>query len=292
MIKSNSHFILNFAPTGMVPRRKDNPNVPISPNEISEQVHAAVELGITIVHLHARDTNEEPSHSIELYGQIIEKIRSFAPELVICVSLSGRKRPDFKSRSGPLSLEGNLKPDMGSLTLSSLNFSRQSSMNAPDMVQDLAKSMLDHCIVPELEVFDSGMINYANYMIKKKLIEAPFYFNLLLGNPANAQADPLSFGAMLACLPDKSLWGVGGIGSAQTTSAMLGIASGGGVRIGLEDNLFYDEERSKLATNANLLQRVHQLAELLGKRVMTAKEFRVALKMAPGNGHYGRVMTT
>lgn len=288
MMKSNDSFVLNFAPTGMVPKRKDSPHVPLSPDEIVEQVHAAVELGITVVHLHARDRDGEPSHDIDLYGEIIGKIRSFAPELVVCVSLSGRKRPDFESRSGPLTLEGNRKPDMGSLTLSSLNFSRQASMNAPEMVQGLAKAMLDRGIVPELEAFDSGMINYANYLIKKGLVEAPFYFNLLLGNPANAQADPLSFGAMLALLPEQSLWGVGGIGGTQAPSAMFGLAAGGGVRMGLEDNLFYNTDRSRLATNQELLQRVHVMAGLLGKRVMTPAEFRVAMKMAPGNGRYGR----
>lgn len=292
MIKSSDSFVLNFAPTGMVPKRRDNPHVPLSPNEIAEQVHEAVELGITVVHLHARDQEEEPSHDIDLYGEIVGKIRSFAPELVVCVSLSGRKRPDFESRSGPLTLEGERKPDMGSLTLSSLNFSRQASMNAPEMVQGLAKAMLKRGIVPELEAFDSGMINYATYLIKKGLVKAPFYFNLLLGNPANAQADPLSFGAMLALLPEQSLWGVGGIGGTQTASAMFGLASGGGVRMGLEDNIFYNADRLRLATNQDLLQRVHVMAEQLDRRVMTPAEFRVAMKMAPGNGRYGRVMET
>ncbi len=161
MMQNKDTFVLNFAPTGMVPKRKDNPHVPLFADEIADQVHAAVELGITVVHLHARDSDEEPSHDVGLYGEIIGKIRRFAPELVVCVSLSGRKRPDFESRSAALSLEGELKADMGSLTLSSLNFSRQASMNTPEMVQSLAKAMLNRGIVPELEAFDSGMVNYA-----------------------------------------------------------------------------------------------------------------------------------
>ncbi|RLB76420.1 MAG: 3-keto-5-aminohexanoate cleavage protein [Deltaproteobacteria bacterium] len=281
-------FVMNFAPTGMVPKRKDNPHVPISPQEIADQVQEATELGITIVHLHARDLDEQPSHDIDLYAEIIQRVRRFAPELVICVSLSGRLKPDFTSRATPLQLTGELKPDMGSLTLSSLNFSRQASMNAPQMIQQLAGEMLRLGVVPELEAFDGGMVNYGLYLIKKGLINPPFYFNLIFGNPFNAQADPLTFGAILTQLPQQSLWGVGGIGNAQTPSATMGLAAGGGVRIGLEDNLFYDQERTTLATNINLLKRVHRIAEELGQQAMSPKTFREKMEMQPGNGAYGR----
>lgn len=281
-------FVLNFAPTGMVPRRRDNPNVPISAEEIAAQVHEAWELGITVVHIHARDAVEEPSHDPERYADIIARIRSFAPELVICVSLSGRLKPDFESRAAPLQLEGELKPDMGSLTLSSLNFSRQASMNAPEMILGLATEMRRRGIVPELEAFDGGMVNYARYLIGKGIVTPPYYFNLLLGNPANAQADPLSLGAMLAHLPHPSVCGVGGIGLAQTPSIMLGLAAGTGVRVGLEDNLYFDPGRKRLATNGELIQRVHELAGALERPLMPASEFRRRLELLPGHGRYGR----
>jgi len=282
-------FILNFAPTGMVPRRKDNPHVPIQPGEIVEQVQAAAELGITVVHLHARDKDESPSHDLELYADIIRRVRAVAPDLVICVSLSGRRRPDFESRSAPLRLEGDLKPDMGSLTLSSLNFSREASVNTPEMVQSLAGEMLKRGVVPELEAFDGGMVNYAKYLIGKGVIRGPHYFNLIMGNPANAQADPLSLGAMLAQLPAGSLWSTGGIGRAQAPAAMLGLAAGGGVRMGLEDNLFFDSGRKKLATNLDLLRRVHDMAAHLERTVMSPEEFRKRMDMQAGHGAFGRV---
>ena len=97
-LQSGTSFALNFAPTGMVPKRADSPHVPLTVEEISEQVRQATEIGITVVHLHARDSDEEPTHSREMYAEIISQIRSFAPELVICVSLSGRRRPDFARR--------------------------------------------------------------------------------------------------------------------------------------------------------------------------------------------------
>ncbi|MHC4424427.1 MAG: 3-keto-5-aminohexanoate cleavage protein, partial [Planctomycetota bacterium] len=103
-------------------------------------------------------------------------------ELIICVSTSGRVFFEFEKRSAVLDLKGELKPDFGSLTLSSLNFNRQASVNTPQMIQDLAKKMLENNIRAELEAFDLGMINYAKYLIRKNLLKPPCYFNLILGN--------------------------------------------------------------------------------------------------------------
>jgi uncharacterized protein (DUF849 family) len=287
-ISNINSVVLNFTPTGMVPMRQDSPHVPIDPEEIADQVHEACLLGITVVHLHARETDGTPSQDAGLYADIIRRVRAFSPELVICVSLSGRLRPDFESRSAPLGLIGACKPDMGSLTLSSLNFSREASLNSPEMVQRLAGEMLRKGIVPELEAFDGGMINYAKYLISKGLVRPPYYFNLILGNPASAQADPLSLGAMISQLPEQCEWAVGGIGKAQTASIMLGLAAGGGVRMGLEDNLHYDRQRERLAKNNELLKRTHLLAEQLEREVMKPNEFRRRMGLLPGFGEYGR----
>jgi uncharacterized protein (DUF849 family) len=289
---SEDAFVLNFAPTGMVPRRSDTPHVPLHPDEIAREVQEAVALGITLVHLHAREADESPSNDASIYADIIRRIRSFAPELVICLSLSGRNRPEFEARSAPLALDGELKPDMASLTLSSLNFSRQASLNAPEMIRRLAEEMLLRGIVPELEAFDGGMINYARYLMERKLVEAPCYFNLIMGNPANAQCDPLSLGAMLAKLPHPCLWSTGGIGRTQTAAAMLGLAAGGGVRMGLEDNLHFDTARTRLASNRELLQRTHEMAAQLERPLMTSAEFRRRMGLLPGNGTYGRQAKT
>lgn len=281
-------FVVNFTPTGMVASHEHNPHVPIHPDQIIRDVQEAVALGITMVHLHARNPDGSPSHDPNLYAEIIDGVRGFAPDLVICVSLSGRAHSDFETRSAPLSLDGRLKPDMGSLTLSSLNFSRQASMNAPDMIKLLAGEMLSKGVVPELEVFDGGMINYARYLIGRGIVEPPCYFNLILGNVAGVQADPLSLGTMLAQLPNPCLWSVGGIGAAQGPASLLGLASGGGVRIGLEDNLYLDASRTRLASNRDLLLRIHEIAERIGRRVMTAAEFRSRMGLLPGRGRYGR----
>ena len=149
-------LIVNFTPTGMIPTKDMTRHVPLSPAEIAADVHEALELGITMVHLHARDeTTGEPSYRAETYGRIIEKIREFSTDLILCVSLSGRNFPELDKRSEPLQLTGALKPDMGSLTLSSVNFNRQASVSEPGTIQGLARIMQQRGILPELEAFDS-----------------------------------------------------------------------------------------------------------------------------------------
>lgn len=281
-------LIVNFTPNGMVPTKEMTPHVPITVSEIVEDVHRAVEIGITMVHLHARDeVTGVPTYKAKVFGDIIAGIRAFAPDLIVGVTLSGRGVSEFERRAEPLQLEGNLKPDMGSLTLSSLNFNRSASVNAPEMIQKLAAEMKLKGILPELEAFDVGMINYAQYLIKKGLLQGPYYFNLLLGNIAGAQPNLLHVGTMVNDLPDNSYWSLAGLGNAQLTMNSLSIASGGGVRVGLEDSIWYDKEQTRLATNSELLLRTHAIADANERKLMTSKELRERLNLHNGFGQYG-----
>ena len=283
-------LIVNFTPTGMIPTKEMTPHVPTTVAEIVEDVHRAVEIGITMVHLHARDeATGEPTYKAETYGKIIAGVRSFSKDLIICVSLSGRNFKEFEQRAEPLQLDGDLKPDMGSLTLSSLNFNRIESMNSPEMIQALAKEMKSRGISPELEAFDAGMINYAKYLERKDILQPPHYFNLLLGNIACAQADLLHAGIMIRDLPENSLWSLAGIGNAQLMMNSIAIAAGGGVRIGLEDNIWYNPERTRLATNSDLLHRIHTLAKANERKVMSPVNMRKLLSLEDGYGKYGRI---
>lgn len=283
-------LIINFTPTGMIPTKDMTPHIPITVNEIIEDVHKAYEIGITMVHIHAREEDSGiPTYKKEVYAKIISGIRRYAPDLVICVSLSGRNFNTFKKRADVLSLEGDLKPDMGSLTLSSLNFNKVASMNAPCMIEDLAKIMKDKGIVPELEVFDVGMINFGNYLVKKDLIRPPLYYNLLFGNIACAQTNLLHTGVMLNDIPEDALVSIAGIGNGQLMMNSLAIAIGKGVRVGLEDNIWFDAERTRLATNTALIERVHVIAKANNREIMTPSEFRAQMDMEPGNGRYGRI---
>ncbi len=262
-------FILNFTPTGVIPSKKQNPNAPIGVNEIIEQVHEACELGITIAHLHARDSEGKNTGKKEVFSKIIEGIRRLCPELVVCVSLSGRTEPDFEKRSEVL----ELLPDMASLTLSSMNFLNQASINTPELIQRLAQKMNQYGVKPELECFDSGMINYAHYLSKKNIISAPYYFNLLFGNIFNAQTELTQVGLMLKELPENSYCSLGGLGVEQLKINATALANGHGVRVGLEDNLWFDVNRKIPATNITLVKRIHELAAALERPLLTSKEF-------------------
>lgn len=284
-------LIINFTPTGMIPTKEMTPHVPITADEIIEDVRRAVDIGITMVHLHARDAaTGKSTYKAESYGEIIAGIRSFSKDLIVCVSLSGRDISEFEKRSEPLQLEGDLKPDMGSLTLSSLNFNRVASVNSPEMIQMLAKEMKSRGILVELEAFDAGMINYAKYLERKGMLEPPHYFNLLLGNIACAQADLLHVGIMIRDLPENSFWTLAGIGNYQLMMNSVAIVSGGGVRVGLEDNIWFDKARTRLATNSDLLRRIHKLAEASERKVMSPGKLRELLNLQPGNGKYGRAL--
>ncbi len=235
----------------------------------------AADLGVNMVHLHARDyENGTPTYMKEIYGEIIGKIRKKNKDIILGVSTSGRDFSEFEKRSECLDLEGELKPDFASLTLSSLNFNKQASINTPDMIKALAKKMMEKNIKPELEAFDLGMINYAKYLIRKGYLTPPYYFNLILGNIACAQADILHLGLMVQELPEESIWSVGGVGDSQLPMNIMGIIAGGGVRLGLEDNIWYDLERTRLATNQDLIERIVSIAHSMGCRPYTNTEAR------------------
>jgi uncharacterized protein (DUF849 family) len=232
-----------------------------------------------MVHIHARDEKGAPTYKKEVYEDIISRIKEKNEDIIVGVSTSGRDFSEFEKRSEVLDIKGDLKPDMASLTLSSLNFIKTASVNSPDMIKALAQKMLDNNIKPELEAFDIGMINYAKYLIKKELLKPPFYFNLLLGNIACAQATLLDVGIMLNELPDNSIWSLAGIGDCQLSMTSLGVVWGGGVRTGMEDNIWYDEERTKLATNEEMVKRIVDTTKAIGREIATPQEVRKLLNL-------------
>jgi uncharacterized protein (DUF849 family) len=268
-------FIFNFTPTGLIPTKRMTEEVPVLPAEIIEQVLEAAQLGANMVHLHAREPETGiPTYRKDIFAEIIGGIRQKNKDLIICVSTSGRDFNEFEKRSEVLELKGDLKPDFASLTLSSLNFNNQASINTPQMIKDLARKMQKEGIRPEFEAFDLGMINYAKYLIKKGYVSPPYYFNLILGNIACAQADMLSLGPMIKELPEGAIWSVGGVGDAQLQMNAMSIIAGGGVRVGLEDNIWFDKERTSLASNKALLERILVIASAMGFKPYSQSEAR------------------
>jgi len=265
----NQRIIINYCPVGMVPTKDMTPFVPITPNEIIEQTHEAYEMGITIAHLHARDENAIGTYHKSIYRAIFEGVRKHCPDLVICGSSSGRNFNEFEKRSEVI----ELKPDMCSLTLSSLNFVRQASVNAPDMIIQLAEKMKAYGVVPELECFDLGMINFGHYLINKGIIKGPYYWNLLFGNIAGFQANFNQIGAALNEIPKDHHIVLGGLGQNQLLVNSAAIAMGYGVRVGIEDNIWWDFDRKRHCSNVELIQRIHSLMDLNQKELLTSSEF-------------------
>lgn len=262
-------LIINFTPTGMIPTREMTPYVPISNSEIIEEVHKAYTIGITMVHLHASTKDEKPNHKASSYEKIIDGIKKHCPDLVICASLSGRDVTEFEKRSEVI----ELKPDMASLTLGSLNSPRVAIMNSPEMIKKLAEKMDNYGVTPELEVFDDGMLNYGRYLIRKGILHPPFYFNMILGMIANTQADPAYMSLIIRDLPENSLWSMGGVGNHQLPVNTFSIMYGGGVRVGLEDNIYYDKKRTVKATNIKLIRRIHHMSKIFEREIMSPSEF-------------------
>ena len=269
--------IINLAPTGVVPTRATAPHAPLGVREIVADVARCVSRGANLVHLHARDGRGRPTWRREVYARIIGGIREQFPDLPLCVSLSGRVFGRFEERADPLRLRGDLKPDLASLTLGSLNFARGASVSNPEMIRRLAERLAERDIKPELEVFDLGMLNYAHYLIDRGLLRPPHYFNLLLGGVASAQATPAHLGQLLAGLPPDSLWTGAGFGEHQLPMNALGLLYGHGARVGLEDALWFDAARRTQATNEMLVDRVVRLAATLGREIAAPAEVRSAL---------------
>lgn len=267
-------LIINLAPTGMIPTKETTPYVPITPNEIVENVIECSKMGATMFHLHARDENGNPTYKKEIYQDIITKVRNINPELILIASTSGRTFQQIEKRSEVLQLEGDSKPDMASLTLSSMNFLKHASINSPDTIIELIKIMNEKDIKPELEVFDVGMINYAKYLIKKGLIKPPYYFNIILGNITSAQGSLAHLSLLISELPEQSIYSITGIGDTQKKITALGTILADGVRVGLEDNIWYDREKSKLATNMMLVEMVTKMSKAYNREIATAIDVR------------------
>ncbi|MBF0391970.1 MAG: 3-keto-5-aminohexanoate cleavage protein, partial [Alphaproteobacteria bacterium] len=191
-----------------------------------------------------------------------------------------RRFGDFAQRSAVLDLPGDLCPDMASLTLSSLNFTREASLNAPDMIVRLAEVMAEKGIKPELEVFDLGMVNVAHSLIKNGLLSPPYYFNLILGNASTAQASLLHIAALVASLPQPAVVAFGGIGRTQTAVAGIAAAMADGVRTGLEDNIWLDRDRSTKATNCDLVKRVIRMALEQERSIASPDQVRTMLGLS------------
>ena len=274
-------LIINACINGMIPVKSSNPHTPVTPEEIVAEVERVHGLGASIVHIHARAGDETPTWEPAYYQEIVSGIRERTPGIVVCVTTSGRLWNEPEKRAAALLLDGTAKPDMGSLTLGSLNFPKQVSSNPASTIQYLLDVMRERNIRPELEAFDLGMIDYAGYLVATGRMASPLYMNILLGNRGTADAHAANLDFMVSRLPADTTWAATGIGKTQFDVHRMALHRGGHVRVGIEDNLYLDHATKTPARNSDLIERVLAEARTLGRAPMPSAAVRERLGLPP-----------
>jgi len=271
-------LIIQLAPTGIIPQKCDNQSVPITPEEIAEDVLQCYRLGVSMVHVHARHSDGKPAFEMEIYEEIFEKIRRKCPGIIICASTSGRVFRNIDERSQVL----DLKPEMATLSVGTVNFATNPSINTMDSVMDLAGRMRKLGIKPELEIFEAGFINTALYLVKKGYLTYPLHFNLLLGSLGSIPAELRDLVYLVDSIPAGNTWSATGIGRFQIGINTAAIIMGGHVRVGLEDALYHHHATREPATNEKLVKRVVRIAHEVGRKIATPEEARRILGLHDG----------
>ena len=271
-------LIITVAITGSLPRKKDNPAVPITPAEQIESTHQAFEAGATLVHIHVRNDDESSSSNPERFAAVQEGVKKHCPGMIIQFSTGGRGRQQDE-RGAML----YLRPDMASLATGSVNFPTTIYENPPDFVEGLAKSMLEYEVKPEIEVFDLAMLYNAANLLKKGLLRAPVHVQFVFGiqNALPARRTIFDFlrSELKEVLPDAT-WVAAGLGRHQFEVNQWCLEAGGQCRTGLEDNIRYDQTR--LATsNADLVNKIVEICDRYGRRPATPAEARQILSLRP-----------
>ena len=263
--------IITVAITGAVPKKKDNPAVPVTPPEQIESTHEAYEAGASLVHIHVRNSDESPGSDPDLYGKVQEGVRKHCPGMIVQFSTGGRGR-DMTARGAML----HLKPDMASLATGSVNFPDRIYENPPDFVENLAKAMLDNDIKPEIEVFDLAMLYNAANLVKKGLLKEKPHVQFVMGIPNAMPARRSVFDFLRSELPvvlPGATWVAAGVARFQWEVNQWCLETGGHCRTGLEDNLKIDQNRLA-ASNAELVKKIADACERFGRRPASAAEAR------------------
>ena len=267
-------LIITVAPVGAETTKKQNPNVPYSPEEIAQECYRAWNEGASLAHIHARNPDGSSTQSPERYSQIIDLIKA-KTDMIIQVSVGGAIGMPIEERVGPLSL----KPDMATLTCGTCNFGDGIFTNSQRDIEFFAKAMKDSGVMPELEIFEVGMIETAKRLALKKLVNLPGHFDFVMGVPGAISGDPRNLTHLMSMIPEGSTWTAAGIGRHELPLGAMAIILGGHVRVGFEDNIYYSRGL-KAKSNADLVSRMARLAEELGRPVAKPSKAREILKLS------------
>ena len=268
--------IITVAITGAIPRKADTPAVPVTPSEQIESTHEAFDAGATVAHIHVRNPDESPSSDPRLFAQVKEGLLKHCPGMIIQFSTGGRGRSQDERGSMLY-----LKPDMASLATGSVNFAKLIYENPPQLVEDLATSMLEYNVKPEIEVFDVAMLYNARNLADRGLLKRPCQVQFVMGIP-NAlppRRKLLEFlvSELKELMPDAT-WSAAGIGRSQLEINEWCLELGGHVRTGLEDNIKFDQHRLA-RSNAELVSRVAGLCVQFGRHAASPAEARKILQL-------------
>lgn len=271
-----SPCIITVAITGSLPRKANNPAVPISIEEQVESTQAAFEAGAALAHIHVRNADETPSSDPQKFARLQEQLIKHCPGMILQFSTGGRSGTG-RERGGMLPL----KPDMASLSTGSCNFPTRIYENAPELVDWLASEMKAHGVKPEVEAFDLSMIFKAVEMARDGRIEGPLHVQFVMGVKNAMPVDRAAFEFFVATLkrlaPDAT-WTGAGIGKDQITLNHWSLELGGHCRTGLEDNVRWDATRLA-ASNAELVKRVAGLCSQYDRHPASTAEARQILRL-------------
>lgn len=282
--------IISCAVTGSGETTRISSFVPVTPKQIADEALAAHAAGAAIVHIHVRDPESgAPSRQLAHYREVVERIRDSGSKVVINLTtgVGARFSPDeadpnrnvgpgMASPEDRMSHVLDLKPDICSLDVATMNFGKHAFINIPDHIEKIAVAVRAAGVKPELEVFDLGHLALARHLHSKGLFAEPPFFQFCLGIPWGAPATAESMMVMKSLLPAAANWSAFGVGSQQFPMAALAVVLGGQVRVGLEDNLYM--ARGVLAEgNAPLVERAVRIIRELGAEVASPVEARQIL---------------
>ncbi|MGN6757820.1 MAG: 3-keto-5-aminohexanoate cleavage protein [Thermomicrobiales bacterium] len=269
--------IISVALTGSAPTKAQNPALPVTEEEIAADAIRCWRAGAAIVHIHVRDENEVVTCDPTRYARVRDLIHEQAPDCDVIINMStggGAGRTTDDQRRAPVTL----RPEIASFDAGSVNFGDRVFINSPQFLDDLAHDMRQYGVKPEIECFESGMIDNARRLIDAGLFQQPYWFQFVLGVRGAAPPTVKQLLHMVEQLPPGSLWSVCAIARAQLPMNVAALVMGGHARTGLEDNLYMS--RGVKATNPLLVERLVRLARELGLEPATPPEARALLGLA------------
>jgi 3-keto-5-aminohexanoate cleavage enzyme len=265
--------IITVATTGGGTTREQTPYLPLTPDEIADEIYASWQAGAAVAHVHVRDPEGRRSSDIEYFRRVVQMVEERC-DIILNLTTSG---PVDDERIRPVT---DLRPEMASFDAGSTNLNDWVFINSPAFLERLAREMLHNGVKPEIEVFEPGFISNALTLAMKGLLQQPFHFQFVLGAPGAARATPKNLLHMVESIPPDSTWSVIGVGKAQLPMAAMAIIMGGHVRVGMEDNVYL--RKGILATsNADFVSQMVELAGLLQRPVATVDDARRILGLSP-----------